>query len=440
MAIKKFNTQQDWDSAQKSTTESTVGLVVAGNTVEYNGVNVHTTQPEDGDILMYDSVANKYVALKRGTVNKSLLPNTYELRGYLFDRRGDVMKVLHPVETGGVKYADVVQFELNAPTLDGEEHTASIGVRVSGGTSAGYTDTTIINYSYTATTLAEVVTALNAAIDAAQNELGFTNVLWAYLNDDETKIIVQFDNWVDYRQYICAGMTHITWGDMPESDWYLKATGAYTQTRGIMNVAVGLAYWSTNGRTPTDDVPVALVGNDNPVLRACFDDPENAAYGYCAALRAAYGTYEQYIAIEFGIMRPQKFGCFGLPDCWTLSERYANLEAPTKVGGTKYKFPAMHSGAEKGFVDADFAVGKWALMGVDEGVYLLADEILAIIRDAQSRMGTTQMTNSAHRWFCQRNYVYLAWLFHGGYRNLYNNYVNYAIIAQAVSLLNISKL
>ena len=96
----------------------------------------------------------------------------------VFFREGRQVAIVH--KTGAdKKYADVVQFKLDNPTLDGVEHTSSIAVRVSTGYGTAYT----INYTYTATALSQVVTALNSAIDAAKVADGWTNVLWAYIAD-----------------------------------------------------------------------------------------------------------------------------------------------------------------------------------------------------------------------------------------------------------------
>lgn len=441
MANKKYPTMADYEAAEKSTTESTVSRVTEGNEVEYDGVNVNTTDPQVGDALYLDVDGSK-VFIVGTTLNASLIPSRWTHVGEVFMREGFVVGVLN--KTGDDrKYADVVQFQLNAPTLDGEEHTATIGVRVTGGTSAGYGSNTTITYTYTATTLADVVTALNEAIDAAQASLKFTNVLWAYMADDDgnkvddaaeaTKIIVQLDTWNDYRQYQCAGMAHITWGDMPANTNYLKTNGKNTEYRGLMNFDRGYAYWSASGRTPTANEPIGAAGNTDPVNKTAFDSSE-----YCATIREAYGDYMTYLKKEFGIQFPQKYASFALPDGKTLCAKYAMLLAPTKAGSTKAKFPAMNYASMTQYDSDGLRLGDWFLPGIREGLFEMNDDTLTKVSATQTKVGgTTILNNSTHRWFAQRCNVYSARLFYGTNGTLNDHHVNSTSRAQAVALLNI---
>ena len=186
MAIKKFNTRQEYNAASKSTTESTVSLIAQGNEVEFDGINVVTTEPACGDLVFKDD-SDKRVYVKTSTLNKSRIPSNWTHIGYVVARFGN-QKLIADKNESSAKYADVVQFVLNSPTLDGESHTATIGVRVAGGTSAGYGSNTSISYTYASTSLSGVVTALNNAIEAAQQSLGFTNVLLSGTGDHKISL------------------------------------------------------------------------------------------------------------------------------------------------------------------------------------------------------------------------------------------------------------
>lgn len=437
MAIKSYPNKAAYDAAVKPTIESQVSLIETNREILVDGVNVITTEPTVGDVLFLDE-SNKKVYIKGGAwIQKAIIPSAWTHVGYVYFRKGRQVGIIHKTYNAQ-KCADVVQFKLNDPTLDGTEHTDSIGVRVS----TDYNANTTISYTYTATTLSEVVTALNAAIDAAKTTGGWTNVLWVYLADadgnkvtadaDATQIIVQFDTWDDYRQYNCAGMTHITWGDMPANDAYWKINGTSTSKRGVLNIARSVTYWSTNGRTPSADVTLPEVGDTDPLSRTAFDTSV-----YCAGVRAKYATYEDYIYGEFLVMYPQKYGAFSLPGGKALTEKYARMTAPTKAGDVKYKYPAMYYGYNKSFGVAGLDFGDWYLPGVAEGAMLMRDETLAALSPSISKMGTTAINNSTTRWCAQRCSASHAWLFYGTGGTLSSTAVTNSFRAQAVALLEI---
>ena len=446
MAIKNFPNKAAYDAAAKPTIESQVSMIETTREIIVDGVNVITTEPAAGDAVFLNE-ANAIVYIKGGSwIQKANIPSAWTHVGYVVNRKGRQALIINKTGTDE-KYADVVQFKLNDPTLDGAEHTASIGVRVTGGTSVGYGSNTTISYTYTATTLAEVVTALNSAIDAAKTSLGFTNTLWAYMADadgnkvDEaanaTQIIVQLDTWDDYRQYTCSGMTHITWGDMPASDVYWKNDGGWTNYWGVMNRARTRAWAVSNGRVPSSMEPVVKNGNDAPVKPSCFEDPTATGYEYCADIRAKFGTYDNYLHYGLGVMYPQKYGSFALPGGAALTAQYGPLTAPTKAGSTKAKFPAMNKAYILSYNNDLLKTGKWFLPGCQEGCELMNDETLAILAPSITKMGTTAINNGTGRWFAERYSVYGARKFDGSSGTLYYTGVAFRYRAQAVTLLDI---
>ena len=443
MAIKSYANKAAYNAAVKPTIESQVSMIETTREIIVDGVNVITTSPVVGDLVFLNE-SNEITFVKGGSwIQKAIIPSAWTHVGYVYTRKGKQVGV---IDKNGAdrKYADVVQFKLNDPTLDGAEHTASIGVRVTGGTSAGYGSNTTISYTYTATTLADVVTALNAAIDAAKTSLGFTNTLWAYLADADgnkvddaanaTQIIVQLDTWDDYRQYTCAGMTHITWGDMPASDVYWRGErGFSTNYWGVMNIARTKAWATSSGRVPSSNEPVGpRAGNDTPVKPSEFSSSQ-----YCAGLRAAYKTYEEYLEKCYMVVFPQKYGSFALPGGKELTMKYALMSAPTKAGGTKYKFPALYYGYNRTYGVDGLDFGDWYLPGVYEGTQLMKDECINTLAPSITKMGTAAINNSTSRWFAERYGVYGARNFSGYDGVLNGNSVVSTLRCQAVALLEI---
>ena len=430
MAIKSYNSKADYDAAVKPTTESQVSMIETTREIIVDGVNVVTTQPTVGDVVFLDD-QNKVIYAKGGSwIQKANIPAAWTHVGYVYFRKGKQVGVIH--KTGSdQKWLDVSQFAWTDMVLDGAEHEKTIGLRFG---IPDWNTTTSITFTYTATTLAEAAAACTSAIEAKLTELGAPQTTidqwWAYADDANSRVIVQRDACTDYRFYNCSGLTHITWGDMPANSANgFRVNGRMTDQR-IMNDARGAAYYGTNGATPSADVPLNAAGTI--VKKADFDSSP-----YCQLLRDTYGTYKEYIHQEYRVAYPQKLGVFSMPSGKELTAKYGPMTAPTKAGGTKYKYPALYYGYNKSFGVGGLDFGDWYLPGVDEGAMLMRDETLAVLSPSISKMGTTTITNSTSCWFAQRYGVNTAWIFIGTYGILNYSGVNYAYRAQAVALLEI---
>ena len=430
MAIKSYNSKADYNAAVKPTTESQVSMIETTREIIVDGVNVVTTQPTVGDVVFLDD-QNKVIYVKGGAwIQKANIPAAWTHVGYVYFRKGKQVGIIH--KTGAdQKWLDVSQFAWTDAVLDGAEHSKTIGLRFG---IPDWTTTTSITFTYTATTLAEAAAACTAAIEAKLTELGAPAATiaewWAYADEENNRVIVQRDNCTDYRFYNCSGLMHITWGDMPEnSNAGFRASGLTSDQR-IMNDARGAAYYGTNGATPSADVPLNAAGTI--VKKADFDSSP-----YCKLLRDTYGTYQEYIHREYRLQYPQKLGVFSMPGGKELTAKYGPATAPTKAGGTKYKYPTLYYGYNKSFGVDGLDFGDWYLPGVAEGAMLMRDETIAALAPSISKMGTTAVNNSTSRWFAQRCDAGYAWNFNGTYGYLYLITVSNAYRAQAVALLEI---
>ena len=435
--IKDFNTVKEFNAFTPEQTESTLLHVEETNQVAVNGVNVVTHNPQVGDAIFLDD-QKKVIFIQGSTIVRSLISNNWTHVGYVYMRKGRQVGVIDK-NAADVKYLDVCQYAITAISST----TLAIKLRMSPDYAVDTTvDVTLTSTAIDATSAAEI----SAAVAAKATEVGDTKDWWAYLADaegnkvesDGTQIIIQCDTCVDYRFYIVSAtgctIAHITWGDMPENSTYWRGErGYYTNYWGVMNIARTKAWATSNGRVPSTNEPVGpRAGNDAPVKPSEFESSQ-----YCADLRAAYKTYEEYLEKCYAVVCPQKYGCFALPSGKAMTEKYARMTAPTKAGGTKYKYPALYYGYAKSFGVDGLDFGDWYLPGVAEGTMLMKDETLAALAPSISKMGTTAVNNSATRWFAQRYNVNGAWIFDGYNGNLNYTYVNYTIRCQAVALLEI---
>ena len=200
---------------------------------------------------------------------------------------------------------------------------------------------------------------------------------------------------------------------------YLKKSGVVTNNRGIMNVARGVAYWSTNGATPTANVPLQVAGD--PVTRTAFETSE-----FCKLLRQTYASYESYISENSGVKFPQEYGCFGLPDGKTITYTYndANHPAFQHCAGVNYGVDGL-------------GAGDWYLPGVYEGTALMRDAVLEKVNASMALISGASISNSSSRWFAQRYNASYAWDFSGNSGTLSHSYVTNEVTVQAVVLLEV---
>lgn len=427
--IEQFNDQAGYNAAGKPTDASRVSQIKDGNLVKFDGVNVETTSPEIGDAVYSDG--SKVRFYKGETLNHALLI----AEGLVGIGEVDWVKngkaLVRDKNYANQKYADVIQFKVTIPTENG---TLTMGAQfVTSGTptsisveyEVGMTLATEKNtYEVNDTTLCGRINTALAALD------GINGDWWAYL-DNDGDVILQRDTWTDYRQYTCSGaLTFVTWGDMPATTGSVLRVNGINGDQRIMSVERGAIYYATNGRTPAANVPL------NEAATIVTLEAFNTS-AYCALLRETYKTYENYINSEYTILWPQNFGMLRLPSGKELTMKYALASAPTKAGGTKYKFPFFYYCYNRTYNVAGLSLGDWFAPGVVEGIHMMNDSNRAIINSTATKMGNQSIPNSTSRWFAQRYNVNTAWFFHGSYGYLSNNSVINAFRAQAVALLDI---
>lgn len=434
--IQKVQTQQQYAEMQKPTTESNVTLIEEGNQVKYDGVNVKTEHPTLGDAVYKDNNGVK-CAYKHEIFNPDLIPSGYTYEGvfidYYKDGRWQVFKGNYS-SLPTAKYADVVQFSITSITAT----DITFYLKMAGDYATFVQiDVALTSADINATSASEISDALNLAGNT--DNVGYDkHKYWAYLadangnkvDDNGTQIIVQCDNWFDYRQYQCNDSTHqlagltmtfTTWGDMPANDNYRKINGRTTNSRGLMNITGASSYWSTNGRDLSENVDVhSEAGSTNPMKLSEYQSSQ-----YAAAIREYYPTYESYLEGEFGIPTVQQQGAFNLPDGEALTKKYGPMTAPTHDGGTKVKFPALNWAYLQG----------GHLWDVHEGIIIMKDANLDIINATQTKVGKVTIANNTSRWFAQRCSVNRAWFFNGNGSNLNNYYVDVTFQVGAVTLL-----
>ena len=437
--IKRYTTPEAYVAAGLPTDESRVAQIEQTSEVKIDGVNVVVPIPGDGDAVFEDAEGNvKFV--RWNTIQKNLLDETWTHVGFAFGFDGKKVKVMAKDENSGLKWLNCWQYAITAISAT----TIKFWLHMKGDYAAWVPiEVELTSAEINATSAAEITAALEAAGNTGN--VGYANHgYWAFLADaqgnkvesDGTQIIVQCDFCADYRQYQISDSTHAlvgvtmalcVWGDMPASDalWRKNNVSSYF---GGLNLAKFEAYYAASGKTPTANVSLTAV---DPVNKTAFETSD-----YCANLRSFYKTYHNYMAMNMVRWPHPKRGVFDLIDADEMTRRYAALTFTKKDGTTiDWKFPALHYGLTVGYGTGVFAVGNWHLSDVPDGMEYMSDEPFAKLVEAQTRMNTTVLTNSAHRWFARRNGSSNAWYFNGTPGTLNTTTVSSALRCRAVTLL-----
>lgn len=298
--IKKFDTEAAYEAAEKSTAESTISLVDENNSTKIDGVNVVTKSPKIGDILCVNADGDKlWIAF--GTYNSGSLPSGYTAKGVVAKRHGNILLIASTTNKVQ-KWLEVYPYVVTDYVLDGAEHTVQL--RLTGLPST----TTWFDFTYTATTDDEFVTALQAFL--TDNSL--TN--WSAYKDDAGRVILQrndYTNWEYYtstRTYCKGGLTltEKVKLDVTEilggfRDGFYSKCGK--RMNGLWNFKRGKDYlsddidWST-AFNPTSPVTADMTGY--PVCLPAYlgksdarKDDDGNYVDYCAHLREAWGEGEE---------------------------------------------------------------------------------------------------------------------------------------------------
>ena len=429
--IKQYETPAAYAAEAAPNDESRVARIEQNNDIKVDGVNVVVPFPGDGDVVFEDA-DGKPRFVRWDTVKPTLIDDTWTHIGYAFGVRGRRFKVLDKAfPTATYKWLNCWQHAITAISAS----TITFYLHMKGDYAAWIeieVELTDSSDDYmNATTVSEINTALEAAGNTGN--VGYENHgWWAYLDTD--RIIVQCDFCADYRQNSTSDSTHalvgctmssIVWGDMPAQSAIFRKNGVSAGWT-IGNLAKGVAYYGTNGKTPTAAWPVT---STDIVTKTAFETS-----AYCADLRALYATYDEYVAWQMTRWPHPEYGVFKMIDADEMTRRYAAATFTKKDNTTDVKFPALNTALSVGYGSGMFAQGKWHLSDVTDGVEYMNDATMAKLAAAQTAMGTTVIDNTVSRWFARRYNATYAWIYNASY-GYFNNYSVYsAYRCQAVAL------
>ena len=90
-----------------------------------------------------------------------------------------------------------------------------------------------------------------------------------------------------------------------------------------------------------------------------------------------------------------------MADGKALCDKYWNVMVKKEDNTEIPLYPALYHGHNVTTYDGinGISLGDWFLPGVKEGMLMMNDDIIEVVRTTAAKVGATQINNSTNRWF-----------------------------------------
>ena len=370
--------------------------------------NVFVKIPERGDACVGRLSDKKLFYIKADTlVTSELDKSEWEVQGVVSHREGKKVTIVGLNNSGGIAFCDRVWYYLSGYTLDGAEHTIVLAIA----TKANWDKSVEKTITYTASTVEEFISALNAAFEA---DADFTEQDWyADLTaDGRVRVHYVFATWQNYDFTAKSGITKTN--SMPEFKQCTRLrrkSGQATQVGGICSWHRSLAYYrNDNGALPENGGRTAeqtSIKQEWPInLPTWLGTSTKNPGDFCKPLRGVYGEGEEgwlrfmrsCVSItdtDYGIMMYDGREMSKLLSSFTYTSR--------KVAEPKYMCPA--SGWCTRFSTSCLPAGSWHLPSPKELVELMRDITQGtgtpdVLNRTIVAAGGKAIGNGSNQWAC----------------------------------------
>lgn len=379
--------------------------------------NVFVKIPERGDACVGRLSDKKLFYIKADTlVTSELDKSEWEVQGVVSHREGKKVTIVGLNNSGNIAFCDRVWYYLSGYTLDGAEHTIVLAIP----TKANWDRSVEKTITYTASTVEEFISALNAAFEA---DTDFTDQDWyADLTaDGRVRVHYAFVVWQNYNFTAKSGITKTN--SMPEFKQCTRLrrkSGQATKVGGICSWHRSLDYYrNDNGASPEQGgrrAEQTSIKQEWPInLPTWLGTSTKNPGDFCKPLRGVYGEGEEgwlrfmrsCVSItdtDYGIMMYDGREMSKLLSSFTYTSR--------KVAEPKYMCPA--SGWCTSFSTSCLQVGLWHLPAPKELVELMRDITQGtgtpdVLNRTIVAAGGKAISNGSSQWTCARYNPYHAW-------------------------------
>lgn len=383
--------------------------------------NVFVKIPERGDACVGRLSDKKLFYIKADTlVTSELDKSEWEVQGVVSHREGKKVTIVGLNNSGNIAFCDRVWYYLSGYTLDGAEHTIVLAIP----TKANWNKSVEKTITYTASTVEEFISALNAAFEA---DTDFTDQDWyADLTaDGRVRVHYVFAVWQNYDFTAKSGITKSN--SMPEFKQCTRLrrkSGQATKVGGICSWHRSLAYYRNDNGALTEQggrtAEQTSIKQEWPInLPTWLGTSTKNPGDFCKPLRGVYGEGEEgwlrfmrsCVSITdtgYGIMMYDGREMSKLLSSFTYTSR--------KVAEPKYMCPA--SGWCTSFSTSCLQVGLWHLPAPKELVELMRDITQGtgtpdVLNRTIVAAGGKAISNGSHQWTCARYNTNGAWHCYG---------------------------
>ena len=372
--------------------------------------NVFVKIPERGDACVGRLSDKKLFYIKADTlVTSELDKSEWEVQGVVSHREGKKVTIVGLNNSGSIAFCDRVWCYLGGYTLDGAEHTIVLAIP----TKANWDKNVEKTITYTANTVEEFISALNAAFEA---DADFTDQDWyADLTaDGRVRVHYVFAVWQNYNFTAKSGITKTD--SMPEFKQCTRLrrkSGQATSIGGICSWHRSLAYYRNDNGTQPDQggrtAEQTSVKQTWPINLPTWNGISTKNPGdFCKALRDVYGEGEDgWLRFMHSCMSVTDTDCgVMMYDGIEMSKLLSSLTYTSrKVTEQKYMCPA--SGWCASFSTSCLPAGSWHLPSPKEIVELMRDITQGtgtpdVLNRTMSAAGGKAISNGSSQWACVR--------------------------------------
>ena len=385
--------------------------------------NVFVKIPERGDACIGRLSDKKLFYIKADTlVTSELDKSEWEVQGVVSHREGKKVTIVGLDNSGDIPFCDRVWYYLSDYTLDGAEHTIVLAIP----TKANWNNSVKKTITYTASTVEEFISALNAAFEA---DADFTDQDWYADLTADGRVRVHYVVTVlkNYDFTVKSGITKTN--SMPEFNSCLRLRrkcGQAMQIGGIGSWHCAFDYYRKDqgafedqgGRTAEQtSIKQAWPINLPTWLGTSAKNPGD----FCKALRDVYGEGEEgwlrfmrsCVSIadtDYGIMMYDGREMSKLLSSVTYTSR--------KVAEPKYMCPA--SVWCTSFSTSCLPAGSWYLPAPKELLELVRDITQGtgapdVLNRTIVAAGGKAISNGFFQWACARCNLNSAWNVNGSH-------------------------
>lgn len=379
--------------------------------------NVFVKIPERGDACVGRLSDKKLFYIKADTlVTSELDKSVWEVQGVVSHRKGKKVTVVGLDNSRSLTFCDRVWYYLSGYTLDGAEHTIVLAIP----TKANWDKNVEKTITYTANTVEEFISALNAAFEA---DADFTDQDWyADLTaDGRVRVHYVFATWQNSNFTAKSGITKTK--SMPEFKQCAlvrRKSGQTISIGGICSWHCSMSYYhndngtllANGGRTEEQ----TSVKQEWPInLPTWLGTSTKNPGDFCKQLRGVYGEGEE------GWLRFMR-SCMSATDIDGHIMMYDGIEigkllssftyTSRKAGEPKYMCPA--NGWCASFSTSCLPAGSWHLPSAMELVELMRDITKGtgapdVLNRTMSEAGGKAISNDSYQWACVRCYPGYVW-------------------------------